>query len=46
MVGVYMLFYAVGSGPGAMATTSVYAIGGWPGVCLLGTDVSVAALID
>ena len=45
MVGVYMLFYAVGSGLGAMATTSVYAIGGWPGVCLLGTAVSVAALI-
>jgi predicted MFS family arabinose efflux permease len=45
MVGVYMLFYAVGSGLGAMATTSVYALGGWPGVCLLGAAVSLAALI-
>jgi predicted MFS family arabinose efflux permease len=45
MVGVYMLFYAVGSGLGAMATTSVYAVAGWYGVCLLGAVVSVAALI-
>jgi predicted MFS family arabinose efflux permease len=45
MVGVYMLFYAVGSGLGAMATTSVYAVAGWYGVCLLGAAVSVAALI-
>jgi cyanate permease len=44
MVGVYMLFYAAGSGLGAMATTSVYAIGGWHGVCLLGAAVSLAAL--
>jgi predicted MFS family arabinose efflux permease len=45
MVGVYMLFYAVGSGLGAMATTSVYAVAGWSGVCLLGAAVSVVALI-
>jgi len=45
MVGVYMLFYAVGSGLGAMATTSVYAVRGWPGVCVLGASVSLLALI-
>ena len=45
MVGVYMLFYALGSGLGAMATTSVYAVAGWSGVCLLGAAVSLAALV-
>jgi predicted MFS family arabinose efflux permease len=44
MVGVYMLFYATGSGLGAMATTTVYATGGWTGVCLLGAAVSLTAL--
>jgi len=45
MVGVYMLFYATGSGLGAMATTTVYATGGWTGVCLLGAAVSLTALV-
>jgi predicted MFS family arabinose efflux permease len=45
MVGVYMLFYAAGSGLGAIATTSVYAMSGWSGVCLLGAAVSLVALI-
>ena len=45
MVGVYMLFYATGSGLGAMATTTVYANGGWTGVCLLGAAVSLTALV-
>jgi len=44
MVAAYMLFYAVGSGAGAMAATAVYATSGWPGVCLLGAGVSVLAL--
>lgn len=44
VVGCYMLFYATGSGLGALASTSVYATSGWSGVCLLGAAVSVLAL--
>jgi hypothetical protein len=39
-----MLFYAVGSGSGAMAATAVYAAAGWDGVCVLGAGVSALAL--
>lgn len=45
MVGLYMLFYAVGSGGGAAAGTAVYARWGWSGVCALGASVSLAALL-
>ena len=45
LVGCYMLFYAVGSGCGAIAATSVYAVAGWTGVCALGGAVSAAALL-
>ena len=45
LVGLYMLFYAVGSGLGAIATTSTYARAGWQGVCMLGAAVSLAALL-
>lgn len=45
LVGCYMMFYAVGSGTGAIAATSVYARAGWIGVCLLGAAVSAAALL-
>ena len=45
LVGCYMLFYAVGSGSGAIAATSLYARAGWIGVCLLGAAVSAAALL-
>lgn len=44
LVGAYMLFYAVGSGLGAMASTQVYAHVGWTGVCLLGGGISLAAV--
>jgi predicted MFS family arabinose efflux permease len=44
VVAAYMLFYATGSGLGALATTAVYASFGWPGVCLLGAGVSLVAL--
>ncbi|MGG3795832.1 MFS transporter [Pseudomonas paraversuta] len=44
VVGCYMLFYATGSGLGALASTWVYATSGWSGVCLLGAAVSVLAL--
>ena len=44
LVGCYMLFYSVGSGVGAIASTLVYARAGWTGVCVLGAAVSAAAL--
>lgn len=44
LVALYMLFYALGSGLGAMATTAVYAVFGWQGVCLLGATVTLLAL--
>ena len=45
LVACYMLFYAVGSGLGAIAATSVYALAGWHGVCALGAAVSLMALL-
>lgn len=45
LVGLYMLFYAVGSGLGAIGTTVTYAHAGWRGVCLLGAAVSLLALL-
>lgn len=45
LVGLYMLFYAIGSGLGAISTTATYAHTGWQGVCLLGATVSLLALL-
>lgn len=45
LVGGYMMFYAVGSGLGSIASTAVYARAGWLGVCALGAGISVAALL-
>lgn len=45
MVGLYMMFYAIGSGLGAISTTATYAYSGWQGVCLLGAGVSLFALL-
>jgi predicted MFS family arabinose efflux permease len=45
LIGLYMLFYAVGSGLGAIGTTATYAHAGWQGVCLLGAAVSLLALL-
>ncbi|EON15592.1 Major Facilitator Superfamily protein [Pandoraea sp. SD6-2] len=44
LVGAYMLFYATGSGLGAVAATATYAAFGWMGVCVLGASVSLTAL--
>jgi len=44
LVGLYMLFYAVGSGMGAIGATATYAHAGWQGVCLVGAAVSLLAL--
>lgn len=45
LVGLYMLFYAIGSGLGAISTTATYAYAGWFGVCVLGAGVSLLALL-
>ena len=45
LVGAYMLFYAAGSGFGAVTSTLVYASAGWSGVCVLGAALSLAALV-
>lgn len=45
LVGLYMMFYAVGSGLGAISTTVTYARFGWQGVCALGASVSLLALV-
>jgi len=44
LVGCYMLFYAVGSGLGAISATGAWSAWGWPGVCLLGACISALAL--
>lgn len=44
IVAGYMLFYAVGSGLGGIASTAVYAAAGWTGVCALGAGVTALAL--
>ena len=45
LVGLYMLFYAVGSGLGALISTNAYARFGWHGVCVAGAAFSLAALV-
>ncbi|MBK0351100.1 MFS transporter [Leclercia adecarboxylata] len=45
LVGLCMMFYAVGSGLGAISTTVTYARFGWQGVCTLGASVSLLALV-
>ena len=45
LIGLYMLFYAAGSGLGAITTTITYAKAGWYGVCLLGACGSLMALL-
>jgi predicted MFS family arabinose efflux permease len=43
VIGGYMVFYSVGSGVGAIASTTVYSFAGWVGVCVLGAAISVTA---
>lgn len=45
LIGAYMLFYAIGSGTGALAATHFYASAGWTGVCLLGAGLSLVAML-
>ncbi|MYY10351.1 MFS transporter [Streptomyces sp. SID4919] len=45
LIGGYMIFYAIGSATGALATTSLYAAAGWGAVCVLGAGISVLAFL-
>ncbi len=45
LVAAYMMFYSIGSGAGAMASTWAYARAGWMGVSVLGAVISAIALI-
>ncbi|NMO17562.1 MFS transporter [Pyxidicoccus fallax] len=43
IVGGYMVFYSIGSGLGAISSTTAYGHAGWAGVCTLGAAVSLLA---
>ncbi|WP_458122482.1 MFS transporter [Paenibacillus sp. Z6-24] len=45
LTGAYMIFYSIGSATGSFASTQVYAVYGWTGVCMLGTAFSIAAFV-
>lgn len=45
LIALYMLFYAVGSGLGAVIGVWVQARYGWPGLCQLGAGTSLLALL-
>ena len=45
LVGGYMMFYAVGSGLGSIASTYVDAHAGWLGVCGLGAGLGLVAAV-
>lgn len=45
LVAGYMIFYSVGTGLGALASTAVFAWGGWRGVCQFGAAISTTALL-
>lgn len=45
VVGGYMVFYSIGSGIGAISATTIYALLGWPAVCVLGAAFSAAGLV-
>ncbi|MDO9712224.1 MFS transporter [Paracraurococcus lichenis] len=45
LIGMYMVFYSLGSATGAIASTAAYAQAGWPGVCSLGVACSSGAVL-
>jgi predicted MFS family arabinose efflux permease len=45
LVGGYMVFYSIGSGIGAISSTSIFAVFGWIGVAILGAIFSAAGLL-
>jgi predicted MFS family arabinose efflux permease len=45
IIGGYMIFYSLGSGTGAIASTMLYEHAGWTGVCLLGTAFGLGSVL-
>lgn len=45
LIGGYMVFYSIGCALGAISSTTVYAMAGWIGVCILGAGISAVALL-
>jgi predicted MFS family arabinose efflux permease len=45
LVAAYMVFYSLGSGAGAFASTTIYGAFQWRGVSVLGACISAAALL-
>ncbi|WP_432881793.1 MFS transporter [Kribbella sp. CA-245084] len=45
LIGGYMVFYSLGSGLGAIASTALYERAGWSAVCLLGATFGVGSLV-
>jgi hypothetical protein len=45
LIGSYMVYYAIGTGGGAIAATSAYGAWGWGAVCVLGAGLSALALL-
>ena len=45
LIGSYMVYYAIGTGGGAIAATSAYSTWGWGAVCVLGAGLSALALL-
>ena len=44
LIGGYMIFYSLGSGLGAIASTALFDASGWTGVCVLGALFSLGAV--
>lgn len=45
LIGGYMVFYSLGSGLGAIASTALYEQAGWNAVCLLGAAFGVGSVV-
>ncbi|MGF7233805.1 MAG: MFS transporter [Frankia sp.] len=45
MIGSYMVYYSIGTGGGAIAATSLYAVAGWRAVSILGATFATLALL-
>ncbi|WP_327637691.1 MFS transporter [Kribbella sp. NBC_00482] len=45
IIGGYMIFYSLGSGAGAIASTVIYERAGWTGVCILGAAFGLGSVL-
>ncbi|HEX4360159.1 MAG TPA: MFS transporter [Pseudonocardia sp.] len=45
LIGSNMVYFAIGTGGGAIAATTAYSLWGWTAVCVLGAGFSVTALL-